>query len=446
MTALEASLSRPPSAEGKTKKIFEAIGNPPMVIVVSKDDITAGDGAKHDIIKDKGKLANQTTCNVFRLLKECGIPVAFHRQIDPIPAAAPESFVYGFEAMGCAMLPYEVVIRREAHGSYLKRAPHLVKGHVFPRLVLEFFLKTSGMMWKGHPLECDDPYMIHNPATKRISLYNPKQPDLAQNPATTFLELPEEKVFRRNDEAKLIGEMGAIARRVFLILEKAWQLQGQKLVDLKVEFGIGSHGELLLADVIDNDSWRVVDGSGGYIDKQVYRDGADLGTVTAKYRQVAELTGQFMVPLQRLTFWRGSENDDLGPFYEPLVKLGLISRLETPIITCSIHKQPGVAYRILQQHLQEVPDTVIVAYIGRSNGAGPTLSANATVPVITVPANYVDFPEDVWSSLRTPSSVPVMTVLGPANATMAALQILAMRNPLIYAVLRYDQETRLTEI
>lgn len=113
-------------------------------------------------------------------------------------------------------------------------------------------------------------------------------------------------------------------------------------------------------------------------------------------------------------------------------------------ITCSAHKQPALAYRMLQKHLFEVPDTVVVALIGKSNGAGPTLSANAMVPVITVPAGYKEFPDDVWSSLRAPSNVPVMTVLEPANAVLAALQILAMRNPGVYAALRLQQEERLT--
>ncbi|OHA59245.1 MAG: hypothetical protein A2589_03480 [Candidatus Vogelbacteria bacterium RIFOXYD1_FULL_46_19] len=444
MNVLDESLSLPPIAEGKTKRIFRSTADARKIFVISKDDITAGDGAKHDVISGKARLATQTTCNVFHLLKTCGLPVAFDQAIQLI--GPDDSLCYGFEAPACQMLPYEVVIRREAHGSYLKRAPHLPKGHLFPRLVLEFYLKTSGRRWKEHVLVCDDPYMIHDADAHAIRLYNPKEPNLAQSPATSFLKLAEAEVFTQDNEALIIEQMGIIARQTFLILEKAWQLQGGRLVDFKVEFGLNSSGNLLLADVIDNDSWRVVDSAGGYIDKQVYRDGGDLNTVTAKYQQVAELTSQFNIPFQRLTFWRGSEKDDLQPFYEPLGKLPLMPVVTTSRFTCSIHKQPGVAYRQLQQHLQEVPDTVIVAYVGRSNGAGPTLSANATIPVITVPAGYQDFPDDIWSSLRAPSNVPVMTVLDPANATLAALQILAMRNPSIYAALRYEQETRLSDI
>src|SRR5581483_3437941 len=48
-------------AEGKTKKIHAIKGKGDLVTVVAKDDITAGDGAKHDIIPDKGRLATATT-------------------------------------------------------------------------------------------------------------------------------------------------------------------------------------------------------------------------------------------------------------------------------------------------------------------------------------------------------------------------------------------------
>ena len=431
-------------ASGKTKNIFQDPDDPTRVYLVSKDDITAGDGAKHDVIVGKAKLANQTTCNVFRLLKACGIPVAFDEQQWQLADG-----VHGFKAPKCTMLPYEVVVRREAHGSYLKRAPHLEKGHIFPKLKLEFFLKTNGKKWKEYDLPCDDPYMVYDGARETIHLYDPKQPNLPQIPAHSFLMLCTADVFSQPNEAELTEQMGVIARQTFLVLEKAWQLLGKKLVDFKVEFGIDCEGKLLLADVIDNDSWRVVDGDGGYMDKQVYRDGGSLDVVTEKYRMVSELTGRFTLPKQQILLWRGSDGDNLFPFREEVGKLCAFQKptnLVVTEITCSAHKQPSRAYRTLQQNLSECPDTVIIAYIGMSNGAGPILAANTTVPVITVPASWEKFPEDVWSSLRMPSNVPVMTVLNPANAVLAALQILAMRNPAIYALLRLKQEKRLDEI
>jgi len=410
--------------EGKTKKIYRINGSSDLVSVIAKDDITAGDGAKHDIIPDKGRLANATTCNVFRLLKACGLPVAFEEQDSPTSFIAPP----------CTMLPYEVVVRREAHGSYLKRNPHFTKGQLFPKLIVEFFLKTKDKNWKGKPLVADDPLMLYEDGASQIRLLNPAKPIQGQEP---FLVLQTAEVFDRAEEWKFFPEMRNIARQAFLVLEKAWQLEGGTLVDFKVEFGFDPKGRLLLADVIDNDSWRVLE-NGAYIDKQVYRDGGALEDVAAKYRLVAETTGHFHMPRQRIILWRGSESDKTEAFSDALGELKDVMT----VVTCSVHKEPIAAAGILYGMIQEVPDTVVIAHIGRSNGAGPTLSAMSTIPVITVPASAKDFPEDVWSSLRAPSNVPVMTVLEPANAVLAALQILSARNPRIYARVRGEIENR----
>lgn len=413
------------SAEGKTKRIWSLKGYTDLVELEAKDDITAGDGAKHDKIPDKGRFATQTTCNVFRLLKACGIRVAFIEQVSPM----------SFIAARGNMLPYEVVVRREVHGSALKRNPHLKQGHHFPKLVVEFYLKTSGKKWKDHDLICDDPYMVYREGGGKILLFDPKKPIESQTP---FLELEEREVFGYEDEWKMFSGMQKDAREAFLVLEKAWQILGRKLVDFKIEFDHAGR----ISDVIDNDSWRVVE-DGQYIDKQIYRDGADLNKVAAAFHHVSELTNRFGLPRQRIILWRGSDKDNFSAFEN---ELGEANHGLLRVVTCSAHKEPIAAALILQQLVQEVPDCVVIAYIGRSNGAGPTLSANTTVPVITVPANAKDFPEDVWSSLRAPSKVPVMTVLEPANAIHAALQILSARNPRIYASLRSELEQRLVNV
>jgi phosphoribosylaminoimidazole carboxylase/phosphoribosylaminoimidazole-succinocarboxamide synthase len=410
--------------EGKTKKIHLLKGSSDLVTVIAKDDITAGDGAKHDIIPDKGRLATATTCNVFRLLKACGLPVAFVEQDSATSFIAPQ----------CSMLPYEVVVRREAHGSYLKRNPQFAKGQLFPHALVEFYLKSKDKNWKGKPLVADDPFMQFAEDGEAIRLFNPAKPLQGQQP---FLVLSPSDVFSRPDEAKFFPEMQRIVRQTFLVLEKAWQLEGGTLVDLKVEFGFDAKGNLLLADVIDNDSWRVLEG-GSYIDKQVYREGGALDDVAAKYRHVAEVTSRFHVPRQRVILWRGSDKDKTDAFSEAL---GDLKDMMT-VVTCSIHKEPVNGAIIFHRMIQEIPDTVVIANIGRSNGAGPVLSAMSTIPVITVPASAKDFPDDVWSSLRAPSAVPVMTVLEPANAVLAALQILSARNPLIYAKVRGEIENR----
>lgn len=418
-------------AEGKTKRIIEKKDDPSRVILLAKDDITAGDGAKHDIIPDKGKIATQTACNVFRLLQSCGIPAAFDEQ------GGPDWFI----APSCRMLPYEVVTRREAHGSFLKRAPQLAKGHLFPRLVVEFFLKTKDRRWLEHELTCDDPYMLWDRAAATISLYHPAKPFPGQEP---FLVLKETEVFSHPGEADFFATMETLARQTFLVLEKAWQLQIRKLVDMKVEFGLDAEGKLRLADVIDNDSWRVIE-NGSYIDKQLYRDGGQISDVVRSYRHVERLTAGFVLPRQRVIVWAGSVTDDLAPVVDVVERLSG-GRTPTVTVACSVHKEPVRGILELNRLIQEVPDTVVIAYIGMSNGAGPTLSAATNVPVITIPAGWDKFSDDVWSSLRAPSKVPVMTVLNPANAAQAALNILALRNPALHAALRADIEERTVNV
>lgn len=265
-------------AEGKTKWILEDPDNQMCVEVRAKDDITAGDGAKHDILVGKGALATKTAENVFKLLRRRGMPVAYLDGIDEI----------AFRALRCNMLPYEVIIRAwaAADGSYRKRHPHIQKDAALPDYPCEFYLKTKDRLWKGYRLVTDDPLMAF--VNGQIHLYNPKTPASEAKP---FLTLDTDEVFTQDDELILINRMEQIAREVFMILEQAWARVGGKLVDFKIELGIAPDGTLVIADVIDNDSWRVVM-NGEYIDKQVYRNGGDLADVLHLYQLVAELTSR----------------------------------------------------------------------------------------------------------------------------------------------------------
>lgn len=212
-----------------------------------------------------------------------------------------------------------------------------------------------------------------------------------------------------------------VARRVFLALERGLQLQGFALASLQLDLSLDAAGHLTALRQIE--IVRIRNGS-----KKL--GGESVLTL--------DMTRRLSVPQQHVILWRGSDKDDFAPFHaaaSPFRHLLLES-------TCSAHKEPVRAAQTIQFYALHRPDSVVIALVGKSNAAGPMLAAASTLPVITVPATLKEFPDDVWSSLRMPSSVPVMTVLDPANAMLAALNILSARNPAIYAHLRAAIEAR----
>ncbi len=412
-----------PIAEGKTKKLYDIGGG--YVSVVSKDDITAGDGAKHDVLAGKNVLATTTTCNIFKLLDASGIPLAYVQRLTD------ESF----QAHVCRMLPYEVVVRRVGLGSYPKRNPHVPANVRLGTLVVEFFLKTSGKQFRGISIPKDDPF-ISAYTTEGVTICRPDEP---VRPDTPTITIPAPLVYGRERGVRHpFKEMERLVRQVFLVLEKAWDMQQCTLCDLKVEFGFKLDGTLLVADVIDNDSWRVFNEKGEHLDKQRYRDGATLVEILALYKEVAHRTEAFASLAKTkptIVLWRASPSDPIAPFTSAMTDLtGSGITLEDCV--GSVHKKPERCLWVLREILAKPGPKVLITYVGRSNGAGPVFAADTHIPVIAVPVSVKEFPEDVWSSLRMPSNVPLMTVLDPANAVLAALGILAETSPAAYMARR----------
>ncbi len=223
-------------AEGKTKIIIEDPRNRKEVRIKSKSDITAGDGMSRHSLSGKNVLATETTCNCFSLLNQRGVPTHFIRQVSA------DTFV----AKRVRMIPIEMVVRRIAFGSYLKRNTYVKEGAVFKILPVEFFLKDD-----SH----HDPMMIWNEQKQIFDFYDPKKP--IENGFMDDLELPFEKIVYLPRSEEEINQLRKLAMETFLILEEAWAKQNVTLVDLKIECGHDMDGNLLVADVIDNDSWRI---------------------------------------------------------------------------------------------------------------------------------------------------------------------------------------------
>lgn len=265
--------------EGKTKIICAILDIDDEVLIGNKDSITAGNGKKRDIIEGKGILSTETTCNCFHLLNRKGVPTHFIERVDERT----------FRARRVRMIPIELVARRIATGSYLKRNPETKEGTSFPVPVVEFSLKRDDL---------HDPLMLWNHVIGCFELHDAKKPI-----GKGYLRnLPKGEVALVPGDLSEIERLSKLLIRVFEILEEAWARQDVVLVDLKIEGGLDiKTGELLVADVIDNDSWRLWPGGdkARMVDKQVYRDQERstpeaLEIVREKYVWVAEATAKFL--------------------------------------------------------------------------------------------------------------------------------------------------------
>ncbi len=240
-------------AEGKTKLIYAYPGDESLAYMVNKDQITAGDGARRNELAGKSRWSTITTANVFTLLNRENIATHLVKQIDDVTLLVRR----------CTMLPVEQVQRRIATGSYLKRHPEISEGTRFEPVLVETFLKDDAR---------------HDPQIWAA--------DIIEMGLATAQE---------------IEWMAQEGRRVFESLERAWAKADVTLVDLKIEFGRDSKGNLLVADVIDNDSWRLWPGGDKtrMLDKQVYRNlqtvtEQDMQGIADRYALVADLTGKLI--------------------------------------------------------------------------------------------------------------------------------------------------------
>src|SRR3989344_2244317 len=321
-------------AEGKTKVIYPFSRDRSLVRIIHKDDITAGDGAKHDVLPGKGAWAATTSNNCFTILNAAGIPTHFVDPTSPrlagLRGARNEQIVKKVD-----MIPLEVVARRIATGSYLKRNPQAPEGHRFDDLVTEIFYKDDSK---------HDPLVEYDPQTKEWVFYDAKSTKRAG-----FMGAVKQIKSRvgKAITSDMVEEMFSILKEVFLVLERAWSSHSIQLVDLKIEFGFDTKGNLMVADVIDNDSWRLWPGGKkeAMLDKQVYRNlisasKDDLEAIARKYQSVAELTSDFTkIDAGTCAIIMGSFVD--GEWVDEIVKhLEKFEGINIQTIVASAHKTP----------------------------------------------------------------------------------------------------------
>lgn len=233
---------------------------------------------------------------------------------------------------------------------------------------------------------------------------------------------------------------------VFEILEKAWAYRNCALIDMKIEFGIDENGRIVLADVIDSDSWRLWPSGDKrlMVDKQVYRNLTtvtqdDLETVKRNFEWVNEQLDQ-IVPknnsLVVILMGSASDKEHSEKISKHCQELGLNVELRAT----SAHKSTQDTIQIVREYESLFNQLVFIAVAGRSNGLGPVLSGNTAYPVINCPPVKNDNVNiDIWSSLNVPSGLGCGTVIYPEAAALNAAQILGIGNYSIWSKIRAKQ-------
>jgi len=227
--------------EGKAKILYPT-DDPEILLTHFKDDATAFNAQKRGQIIGKGEMNCAIATHLFGLLEAEGIPTHY------IDTPAPNQML----VKRVQIVPLEVVIRNIAAGSLCKQTG-LPVGKVLPKPLVEFYLKDDSL---GDPLLTSDRLFL-------LELATPEQ----------------------------VNQLTSLALQINKILTDFFNRCSITLVDFKLEFGVTSNQQLLLADEISPDTCRLwnqaeTDPDRRVMDKDRFR--RDLGNVEDAYQQVLE--------------------------------------------------------------------------------------------------------------------------------------------------------------
>ena len=229
--------------EGKAKILYEGT-EPGTLVQYFKDDATAFNAQKKDVIEGKGVLNNRLSEFFMTGLAQIGVPTHLIKRIN-----MREQLIRAVE-----IIPLEVIVRTFAAGTMSTRLG-LEEGTALPRPIVEFCLKDDAL---GDPLVSEEHIIAFGWASQQE-----------------------------------LDDMVALALRVNDFMSGCMMAVGIRLVDFKIEIGRvweGDFQRLILADEISPDSCRLWDiETGQKLDKDVFR--RDLGSLTDAYTEVARRLG-----------------------------------------------------------------------------------------------------------------------------------------------------------
>tara|TARA_R100000234_G_scaffold119991_1_gene104718 strand:- start:800 stop:1525 length:726 start_codon:yes stop_codon:yes gene_type:complete len=220
--------------KGKVKSVIQGVEDD-EVLIHYHDTVTAGNGKKKGYPKGKGEINAKISSLIFEQLERAGIQTHFIQSSGP-------------GIMRCKkvdIIPIEVVVRNVADGSIVRETT-IAKDTVFSPPLIEFYLKDDN---KNDPLLTEDRLTVMGYNNlRRIKQY---------------------------------------AKETNVIVSDLFRRIGITLVDFKLEFGITTNGEIVVADEISPDGCRLRNKETNMsMDKDLFRKGE--GDIIGAYREIME--------------------------------------------------------------------------------------------------------------------------------------------------------------
>ncbi|NYB52178.1 MAG: phosphoribosylaminoimidazolesuccinocarboxamide synthase [Methanobacteriaceae archaeon] len=223
---------------GKAKDVYQT-NHPQKVLVKFRDDITAGDGEKKEVMGMKGYYNSLISAKLFMILEEAGIKTQY---IDlPKPG-----YMLSHKLK---MIPLEVITRNIATGSLVRRFP-FKEGQTFEPPIIQMDYKND---------EYHDP-MLNDDIILALGFASSE--DLQTIRQTTL--------------------------KINQVLKEFLKKRGLLFPDFKIEYGRDHKGNIVLGDEISPDTCRFWDSkTRDILDKDLFRKG-ESGVIEA-YQKVANI-------------------------------------------------------------------------------------------------------------------------------------------------------------
>ena len=224
--------------KGKANNVY-LTNDPEYLELESSDRISAGNGAKTDVIKGKGVANNIVSSAIFSRLEASGIPTHY---------VGPGSNEASKIVRRATPILLEVIGRVKASGSYVKRynVPLMMP---FDPILVEYTYKSDAV---GDPFIGDGAIIANGMLTQRE-----------------------------------LGYVEYITEQVGKIVNDFFRECNIELIDYKIEFGRLSNGRIVVIDEISQDTCRLLDlETQKCLDKDRFRK--DMGEVAETYAEVSK--------------------------------------------------------------------------------------------------------------------------------------------------------------